>query len=325
MFVLDCNIQIGNYTFRQVNNVQVTRDVDLISDTSQIKLPASAMFGNKEQGFQRQALETAIKVSDPVSITLGYKDVLMKTIFKGFVTAIHPNQPTVKIDCEDSVYLIRKKRINKNFKNTTLKEVLEYIVSGTGVSISANIPTVNFDKFLLKNVNGAKALQKIKDEYGLSIYMDDNNALYAGLKYAVRPDKRAVYNLQRNVVKHELKFTRAENVRLRIKVVGVKKDNTKISVMVGDGDGEQRTVFRYNITDPKRLKEIGQSELIKQKYTGYRGTVTGFFVPFVDRAMECELINPNFPERAGTYYVPKVDITYGTGGVRIKTELGVKL
>ena len=325
MFILQCNIQIGNYTFKQVKSARVVRDIDLLSDTAEIKLPKSAMFGNKEQGFERQALETAIKVSDPVTISLGYKDVLIKTVFKGFVKSVFPNEPTVKIECEDAVYQIRKKRVNKNFVKTTLKDVLEYIVSGTSVSISGNIPSVGFDKFLLKNVNGAKALQKIKDEYGLTIYMNDNDELYAGLKYLIRPEKKVVYNLQKNVIKHDLKFTSAENVRLQVKVIGVKKNNTKVTVVVGDNDGEQRTIHRYNITDPKRLKEIGESELVKLKYSGFRGTITGFFVPFADRGMEGEIINPNFPERAGAYYIPRVEILYGIGGVRIKSELGIKL
>ncbi|CAL2108177.1 conserved hypothetical protein [Tenacibaculum sp. 190524A02b] len=325
MFILESNIQIGSYTFNQVKSVNVVRDINLLSDTAKIELPASAMFGNKTVGFEKKALETAIKVGDPVQITLGYKDVLIKTVFKGFVTSIYPNQPTIKIDCEDSVYLIRKKNLKKNFIKTSLKEVLQYIVDGTSVNISGNIPEVKFDKFLLKNVNGAKALQKIKDEYGLTIYIDDNNELYAGLKYAVIPEKEVVYNLQANTIKHDLKFTSSDNVRLKIKVIGVRKNNTKITVVVGDDDGEQRTIYRYNITDPKILKEIGEKELIKLKYTGYRGTVTGFFIPFSDRAMKCKLINANFPEREGVYYIPKVTLNFNTSGARFKTELGVKL
>ena len=297
----------------------MVKDINLLSDTATIELPASAMFGNKEKGFERRALETTIKVGDPVSITLGYKDILLKTVFKGFVISIYPNQPTVKISCEDAVYLIRKKNLNKNFIGTSLQEVLQYITAGTGVKISEAIPAVNFEKFLLKNVNGAKALQKIKDTYGLTIYINDDNELYAGLKYAVSPEKEVSYDLQKNVVKHNLKFTTSENVRLRIKVVGVKKDNTKISVFVGDQDGEQRTIFRYNITDPKQLKEIGENELLQMKYTGYRGSLTGFFIPFADRGMKCK------SERQGMYYVPKVVMSYGTSGIRIQTELGTKL
>lgn len=325
MFVLESHIQIGLYNFTQVKAIKVVKDINLLSDTATIELPASAMFGNKELGFEKRALETTINVGDLVIISFGYKDVLIKTVFTGFVTAIHPNQPTVKIDCEDAIYLIRKKNLNKNFGKTTLQKVLEFITKDTGVVISGAIPEVKFEKFLLKNVNGAKALQKIKDTYGLTIYMNDENELYAGLKYAVSPEKEVTYDLQKNVLSHKLKFTTSDNVRLRIKVVGVKKDNTKVSVFVGDEDGEQRTVFKYNITDPKELKKIGEQELIQQKYTGYRGSLTGFFIPFSDRGMKCRLLNSKFPEREGVYYVPKVVMNYGTGGVRIETELGVKL
>ncbi len=325
MFILDSTIKIGDYTFKQVHNVRIVKSVDLLSDTATIKLPISALFGNKDKGFERKSLEEEIKAGMPVSITLAYKDVYEKKEFTGYVAFVKPNTPIIEIECEDAVYKIRKKRINKNFGKTTLKEVLEFIVAGTEVPLAGDIPEVQFDRFLIKNKNGAQSLQKLSDEYGLSIFIDDNNKLYAGLRQLKGAGSLVRYNLHKNVIKPNLEYRRAEDTRLYVKVIGVQKDNTKIEVIVGDTDGEQRTIHKYNVSSKKTLKEIGEAELSNLRFTGYRGTVTSFLVPYATRGMSAEIIDNNYPQRSGTYFVPKVTISFGQNGARRKVELGSKL
>ena len=325
MYVLQAKIEIGDYVFNQVHDVTVTKSVDLLSDTAEIKMPMTALFGNKEVGFERKQLEQEIKSGDKVKITLGYKNVIETVEFEGYVRWIKPNTPTITIECEDAVYLIRQKQITKNFGKTNLITVLQYIVEGTGVALAADVPEVNFDKFLLKNVNGAEALEKLKDEYGLSIYIDDNNTLFAGLRQSKNSADSQVYNIYKNIVSHDLKFRRAEDVRIALKVVGILKDNSKVEVLVGDTSGEQRTLHKYNISDKAQLKAIGEAELNDLKFTGYEGTITSFLDPFCTRGFNAQIIDKNYPEREGSYFVPKVVTTYGTGGARRKIELGTKV
>lgn len=325
MFVLEANIQIGNYNFNQVNNVSIVKSVDMLSDTAEVRLPMSALFGNVNEGFERKQLEQVIKAGDKITITLAYKDVIETVEFVGYVRFVKPNVPTITIECEDAVYLIRQKQINKNFGKTNLTEVLNFIVEGTGVELAADLPEVNFDKFLLKNVNGAAALQKLKDEYGLFVFIDDDGKLFAGLRQTKNIGETQVYDVYKNVIKHNLRFRRAEDVRISLKVVGVKKDNTKVEVVVGDTDGEQRTVYKYNVSNPILLKRLGEAELSDFKYTGYEGTITSFLEPFCTRGYNVEIRDENYAERIGKYFVPKVKTTFGTGGARREIELGTKL
>lgn len=325
MFVLDSTITIGTYTFAQVNSVKVVKSVDLLSDTADIKLPASALFGNANEGFKRKQLEEVIQTGMPVTITLSYKGVFSKKEFTGYVAFIKPNTPTVTLECEDAVYIIRKKRINHNFGATTLKEVLQHIVDGTGVELAGDVPDVAFDKFVIKDKNGAQALEKIRDEYGLSIFIDNNGALYAGLRQNKGAGDLVSYNLHKNVIKHNLRYRNADDVRLSVKVIGVHKDNKKVEVIVGDTDGEQRTLHKYNVSDAAILKQIGEAELDDLKFDGYEGSITTFLVPDAERGMTAEIVDDNYPDRAGRYFVPKVTTTFGTSGARRKIELGNKL
>lgn len=325
MFVLAAEITIGQYIFDRVNYVQIVKSVDLLSDTAIIRLPVSALLGNESEGFQRSKLENTIKQGDPVTINLAYAGQFEKDEFKGFVRYIKPNTPTIEIQCEDSVYKIRKKRVNKNFRNTTLKEVLTFITEGTGVELTGDIPDVNFDKFLLKNINGAKALQKLKDEYGLFVFLDDEGKLYAGLRQLKNIGERVKINLFKNIVKHNLKYVSADDVEIYVKVIGIKKDNTKVEVFVGEQEGEQRTLHIYNISSKSQLKEIGKARLSELKYTGYRGTITTFLVPYATRGMTAAVVDKNYPDREGNYFISKVTTTFGTSGARRIIELDTKV
>ncbi|QKX04888.1 late control protein [Aquimarina sp. TRL1] len=325
MYVLASKIFIGDYIFTRINEVSIVKSVDLLSDTAVIKMPASAMFGNENTGFKKSRLENQIKAGDPVKIQLSYKGEYENTEFIGYVAFVKPNTPTVSIECEDAMYFLRKKRIHKNFGSTTLKTIISHIVSGTDIQLAGNIPTVNFDKFILKNVNGCKALQKITEEYGLAIYLNDQQQLYAGLRQEIASPKTVYFDLFKNVVSHDLRYRREEDVRLMVKVIGVNKDNTKIEVVVGDTDGEQRTLHKYNVSDKGILKRIGQSELKNLKYTGYEGSLTSFLIPYVTRGMSVSVWDSNFPERNGIYFVSKVTTTFGVNGARRKIELGRKL
>lgn len=325
MFILDCNITIGNIRFKQVQDVRIVKSVDNLVDTAVIKLPASAMFGSRVTGYTTKQVAKQIRAGMPVSITLAYKDVFEKEEFKGFISFVKPNVPTVEIQCEDAVYLLRKKRINKNFKKTTLKQVLNYVVNGTSLELAGDIPEVQFDSFLIKNKNGAQTIQKLMDEYGLSIFVDDNGKLYAGLRQVKNSGKTVSYSFQHNVIKHNLTFRNAEDVRIYVKVIGVRKDNKKIEVIVGDTDGEQRTLHKYNVSSKAALKKIGLAHLEELKYTGYRGNLTAFLIPYATRGMSAEIIDSYYPERSGVYFIPKVTITFGTNGARRKVELGKRL
>lgn len=325
MFILDCKVTIGLYTFRQVKEVEIVKSVDLLSDTATIELPMTALFGNTTVGFVRRQVEQEITVGAPVKITLAYKGVFEKVEFEGFVRWVKPNVPTVTIECEDVIFRVRQKQITKNFGKTTLREVLKHIVADTGLELAGDIPDVNFDQFIVKNVNGAQALEKIKENYGLFIFVDDAGKLFAGLRQTRNIGETVVYDLYRNVISHDLKFRRAEDVRINLKVIGVRPDNTKIEVIVGDVTGEQRTVFRYNVTDVATLKKLGEAELSELKYDGYEGTITGFLIPYATRGMNVEIRDRNYPERTGSYFIPKVTTTYGTGGARRTIELSSKI
>lgn len=314
MFILLCKLMIGSYDVsKAVHSVDIESTWKLLEDTATIQL-----------GDVKKQLQSLIKVGDPVKIVLSYKGVYEGVEFEGYVKRIKPTIP-LEIECEDSLYLLRKKNLSKSWKETNLKEVVDFIIQGTGIELLGKLPDVAFQKFRLANVNGAEALAKIKEEYGLVAYFRGKK-LYVGLAYTEKPGE-VTYNFHQNIPADgmDLTYRRAEDVKLKVVAKSILKDNTSIEVEAGDPEGEQRTIVRYNIKDKALLKRMAEEEAKKFKVEGYEGKLTSFLIPYATHLMTANIEDPEFPERSGKYIVDRVNIRYSDEGARRIIEPGQRI
>ena len=316
---LNCKITIGKYQFRQVNAVEIERSGRLLSDTAKITLPLSAVFENQK----KENIENKIKRGDAVTVELAYDDDF-NVEFSGFVKDVSAKDKTV-IECEDNAYLLRKPIPDKVFKDKTLNDVLKYIANECKIDLNANVMDINLEQFALRNIDGLKAMQKLKDAYGLSVFFDYEEKLFAGLAYTYQ-NANIEYNLQEDVAKSNLTFKTEEDIKYKIKAISLQKDNTKIEVETGDADGDLRTLYFYGITDKTQLEQLAKEEIKKYKYTGYQGSIKTFGSPFVRFGDAAKITDNNYPARTGTYYVESVKTRFSTSqGFKRDVELGIKL
>lgn len=321
MFVLECKIEIGNYTFNQVNDVEITKSVEEISDTAVIKLPTK--FKIKQNGVQ-QFTEEVIKVGDKVTITLGYQDKYSGVEFTGFVKKVSPKIP-LEIQCEDSLWLLRRKNITKSWETCTMKQILQEVIKDTPIELADNIPNVPLDKWIIKNANGAQVLESLKKELLMTSFINDEGKLYCGLQQLSNEGQTVVYDLNYNLVENSLEFKSKEDRKIKIKYTYIDKENKRKSIEVGDADGEQRTFHTSVVSDTKKLEEMAKAEIEKLKYDGFEGDVTSFLIPFSTRGMKAKILDSEHPNREGNYFIKKVVTTFGTGGARRKITIGAKL
>lgn len=322
MFVLSSEIAIAGKRFTRVNEVEIESSAKVLEDTARIVLPTTARL--ERQGEFITEVETAkqFKVGDPVVIRLGY-DGNLRTEFTGYVSKIMPGTP-LEIECVDSVWLLRRKNLTKSWKSTTLKEVLSFVLDGTPFTIKGEVPGISFTKYYLKNVTAASALQKIKDTYGLTLFIKNGTELHVGLT-SYTDNVTVKYGFGQNVIENDLEWVNEEDTRIKIKAVHVRKDNTKIEKEFGDADGELRTFYFYNVEAGADLETLAKTEAAKHKYTGYKGGLKTFLIPNVEVGNVAQLIDPDYAEREGSYLVDQVVTTYGTNGARRKIELGLKI
>ncbi len=321
MFVLEAEIQIGKFKFSQIHNVNIVKSVNELVDTCVISLPTHFKI---KDGGQELFTEKAIKTGDKVKVTLGYEGVYKGVEFEGFVKKVKPTIP-IEIECEDLMYVLRKKNITKAWQNTTLKEVLQEVVKGTEVKLSKDIPNIKLEKWIIKNANGTQVLKKLKDEFALSVFIDDKNELYVGLEQLTNLKKTATYDLNYNIISNDLEYKSKEDRKLKIRYTYIDKSNKKHTIEVGDADGELRTYHTSVVSDDKKLVEMAKTEIEKLKYDGFDGSITSFLVPFATRGMKARLIDKDLKDIDESYFIKKVEVNFGINGARRKVEIGAKL
>ncbi|MPT35373.1 MAG: late control protein [Flavobacterium sp.] len=321
MYILDSKVEIGDYVFNSIHEIEVTKSVEEMSDTAVIKLPTRfKVRQNDEQKFT----EDAIKIGDKVKITLAYEGIYSGVEFTGFVKKISPKIP-LEIHCEDALWLLRRKNITKSWESTTMKEILREVVKDTNVELADNIPEVHLDKWIIKGANGAQVLESFKKDLLMSVFIDDSGKLYCGLQQLTNIGQTVVYDLNYNLVENNLEFKSKEDRKIKIKYTYIGKDNKRQSIEVGDPDGEQRTYHTSVISDTKKLEEMAKAEIEKLKYDGFEGDITSFLIPFATRGMKAKILDGEHPNREGNYFIKKVVTTFGTGGARRKITIGNRL
>ena len=157
----------------------------------------------------------------------------------------------------------------------------------------------------------------MQTKYGLAVWFDLEGRVYACEPYKVVGDA-VKYRLRYNVVKDDdLKYQRAEDVKLKIKAVCIYKDGTPVEAEIGPKDGTEKKLYFYDVKDQQELAALAAAELKRYSYDGYAGRITAFLQPYAAPCMVAE--------RDGRYYIEGVETTYGTGGARRTVEIGIKI
>lgn len=320
MYVLSCDIRIGDGRFQSVNDVRIKRSIYNLSATAVIKVPVTAVL--KQSGQPPTHTETAkvVKVGDKVTIRLGY-DGKLETEFVGYIKRLNYKVP-LEIECEDEYYRTRFVDCVFSKKETTLKSLLNAILPEIKI---AHCISLTLKNFIVNHKPGSWVLGYLKKEYGLTVFFDMDGQLYIGKAFDVVGDK-VKYRLRYNVIKDEdLKFQLAKDVKLKVKAVCYQKDGTKVEGELGEGGGETKTLYYYDVKDTKELKELAQAELKKYSYDGYRGKIETLLIPYCLPGMVAVIDDPVYNERNGNYYIESVEVNFGTSGARRKVEIGIKV
>ncbi|GJH41151.1 hypothetical protein RCZ04_17010 [Capnocytophaga sp. HP1101] len=321
MFVLQAIIKIGDYTFRTVHSVKITKSVDELADTCTIELPTHFKVDKRGESLYT---EKAIKAGDKVSVTLAYEGIYSGVEFEGYVKKVKPNIP-VSIECEDAMYLLRRKNVSKSWQKTTLKEVLQEVVKDTSVTLAENIPQMPLEQWIIRNANGTQVLEKLKEEFRLSVFINDEGKLYAGLSELTNIGQTARYDLNENIVANDLEYRTKEERKLKVRYTYIDKNNQRNTVEEGDAEGELRTFYTSVVSDEAKLRAMAKAEVERLKYDGFDGTLTSFLVPFATRGMQAHIIDQEMKEIDDHYFIKKVEITFGRNGARRQVTIGAKL
>jgi hypothetical protein len=307
MFKLSANITIKSdtktWTFKKVSAVEIERSIEKVTGTCTITLPKNTKWAN----------ETAIPVrrGNRVKVELGYDDKL-ETAFEGYIRKTGGKTPVV-IECEDEMYVLKNTPCKKkSYPDADLKAMLqEQLPSNIKVDVFGE---QKLGKYVVNSDNVAGLLGSLSEQKIICFFKD--GVLQAGLLHKAKE----IGTLKQKFVEginiidaSSLNYETADSIRLRIKASGTDRKGKKITVTVGDKDGELRSYFKYNTTK-EQLKAEATERLETWKVSGLSGDFTTFGAKLTGLLDRIKLQTNEAP--LAVYTVTANRISYSTGGYR---------
>lgn len=320
MEVLTCHINIANLQMEWVNTINIESSWEMLTDTASVKLPAKINVSQSTNGnsvsLDNHQISKHIKSGDPVQIQLGYNGDL-KTVFKGYVTQIRPRVP-IEILCEDEMWKLKQSNIVDSGKKQSLTDLLQKHFSNYKILAL----DVEIGKYYIDNISGAKFLEALKSDFGLySFFRGDT--LVVGRRYDYENANQHKFKLEYNIIKDDLEFKSADQVKIKVRAISNNSDGTKTEIEIGEQDGDTRTLNFYNLSESE-LKAAAEREKERLIYDGWRGKFEAFGEPLVNHGDIVELIHATESDKTGRYWVDKVKYKFGVQGFRQEITLGAR-
>lgn len=317
MYRLSVKIEItGEKTWQLpfATAVEIERDTDKLTADCKVTLPKKLKWDGEST--------VPVRRGDAIKVWLGYDDNL-QLAFQGFVRDVGFKTPCV-LTCEDDMFKLKQAKTQKKaYKSVTIEQLLKDQQTGYTVKVmgeqalGAYRVTADTVAALLGHLheNGIRSFFS---------YEDGTPVLYCGVLFERGATVSQVFSTGINIISdRSLEQQKAEDMRLRVKVVSLQADNKKkIKVEVGDADGEHRTLHCYGKTEAE-AKAWGEQEIKRLKRDGLTGSLTTFGYKLVDLLDTVGVkIDGN---KMGTYQVKKNKIKFGTGGFRQELTLGQRV
>lgn len=300
MLTINARARIGDYEFPYVKSVEISSSYENLTDTCEITVPRKVVH----EGQIITNGESLFAVGDKVTVTAGY-DGNTEVIFSGYVARIKPHA-NITFSCEDPMWLMKQKSYTFSGKNETLKSVLSRISPTPYEAIDANLGRIRFS-----DRTGAYILKELRDTYGLYSWFRAG-VLYSGLAYRVEGRKGAKMVFSENIINpDDLWFRKKEDIKLNIKAISIKPDNTKEEISFGDPEGEVRTIHLYNVSKAD-LQSRAQAEIDRIQRDGWTGQIKTLGQPTLRHGDVVSLVDNTNPDRNGKYLVKSIDYSINT-------------
>jgi hypothetical protein len=300
-----------------LSDVIIESSVDNLADAATIVLPEAVM--NDVLNIQEK-----ISRGTEVIIKLGY-DKLLQTEFVGFVQEITTNDSTLKIVCEDALFLFRVAVKNQEMRAVSLKNIAQTLVDQIDLSFTVSCDyDINYEKFVIHQATGYDVLKKLQEETKANIYFDNQNKILHIHPPYLEKGGDASYAMHVNIEKSSLEYKRALDTKLEVTV-----DSTdikgKVTTIIEGTTGGDRVIIRVGPMDEASMRNVAKAALVKNSFDGYDGTFDGWLIPFVQPSFTARIEDLDYPYKTGNYYVVAVRTSFSEAGGKRNITLGIKL
>lgn len=308
-----------------VNSLKWQNSIDNYCNSAQVIIPGICRLKGHNylsEKFNKPAIPVnqIIKTGMPIKIECGY-DNKNKERFSGYVVSTNIIDSRLVIECEGYTYLLRKKAFSKSYFNPTLKQLLTDLIAGTKIKLSNKIQNVSFVGTIgFGQKRGIDVVEYLKEKCGLTIWFNGNE-MYVGLKY-IQFGNEVKCRVNWNIIRSDTLLYKESDI-YKTEIQTRKKDGSKI--IVTEGTGTTVKVNVRHIKDENYLKKLA-NDIRKDRNPGsYTGSIMLFLEPVLKPTDTIVLIDNDFPERSGKYFVDSVGGSFNTSGGRQEAKIGIKL
>lgn len=323
MFYLTSTITIGDYTNIKPAKVSWKTDTESFTDTCTIELPRISYLKTQKTSTQdqqepNQKKQYAFKETNNVSVLLGYNNNNTMR-FEGFIKRVVMGTP-VKIECEGYSYLLQDVIFSKSYEKVTVKQLLEDVCKNTAIQLSDAIPLIPLKNVRFKNASGIQVLEWLKKECHLVVYFNFKE-LFVGTQYGKKQDT-IVFALGWNTVEEDLKKREIDKQqKIVIHEKNEKGESKKTKADVAKYSNEKQLKIKAGLP-AETLKQIANRLQTKSNYNGYEGNITAFLEPRANKGMVAKIIDKEYEERNGKFFIESVSGEFGSSGGRQTIGLG---
>lgn len=321
MFTMDWNIVFDNagkkFKLGILAECEIECSVDNLADTATIILPDAVMN-------QVLNIENKIGRGTQVMIQLGYDNEL-KTEFEGYIQDITTNDSTLKILCEDALFLFRVSVPDVELKPSSLKKIAQYLIDKIDPSFTLSCDfDISYEKFVIHQATGYDVLKKLQEETKANIYFDTiNKVLHIHAPY-LEIGGVVKYSMQRNIEKSSLEYKRAIDKKVEVTVESTDSKGKVKSITAGTTGGDKITL-KVGPMSEADMQKVAVAALKKNSFDGYSGSFDGWLIPFVKPTYSAIIEDKDYPYKDGRYYVIGVKTNFSESGGKRTITPGIKL
>ena len=321
MYNMDWDIRFKNgkkeYKLGILAECEIECSVDNLADTANIVLPEAVM---------NQVLNIQDKLSRGTSviIKLGY-DKKLETEFVGYILDITTNDSTLKIVCEDALFLFRTGVKDMELKPTTIKQIAQKLIDQIDSSFKVSCDyDISYEKFTIHQATGYDVLKKLQEETKANIYFDTQNKVLHIHPPYIEKGGQVTYSMHKNIEVSSLEYKRAIDKKVEVTIESTDIKGKVKSVTAGTTGGDKITLKVGPMTEAA-MKSVAESALKKNSFDGYEGTFDGWLIPFIKPSYSATIIDLDYPYKTGTYYIVSVKTSFSENGGKREITPGIKL
>lgn len=326
--IYDGDSEILKFDISLTTSVEISSSRETFTDTCALRFPNK--LRDRDGALER------IRIGDRVEVFLGYFPELLLE-FTGFINYINPDSP-LELLLEDQAFQLKRNALPaRNFRDTTLSEVVSYIYSGEVVLVDAQIG----DLRIPENVNAIEVLDELKSNLGILSYFQ-GGILYVNADLSRSSTDRIFLVSEQNNVPSggsSLKFQDADDLQIVSHGVSVQRDGTKIeryAYYKNNVQGSEiltssvKPIGTLNTLKIPNLSQDALDNLIARRlpqlfYTGITGEVETFGAPSMRHGDTIEYRDERTPQKNGRYRLDSVSKIFDeSSGYRQKLTLGIR-